>query len=75
MSSGISCPCCSQILLLLADPDGTCYKALGFHPGFASQASFSPHLKLLVMLAGFGSPGTIQEVPCPYNLLFHFTHL
>ncbi|CAL5228424.1 g11558 [Coccomyxa viridis] len=47
---------------LYADATGQCYKALGFSPGFAPQAGVSPYLKLLPMLAGIGSPGTIQEV-------------
>ena len=45
-----------------ADETGQCYKALGFSPGFAPDADVSPYLKLLPMLAGIGSPGTIQEV-------------
>ena len=45
-----------------ADETGQCYKALGFSPGFAPDANVSPYLKLLPMLAGIGSPGTIQEV-------------
>ena len=45
-----------------ADATGQCYKALGFSPGFAPDADVSPYLKLLPMLAGIGSPGTIQEV-------------
>ena len=44
------------------DPEGVCYKALGFSPGFAADAPVSAYLKLLPMLAGIGSPGTIQEV-------------
>lgn len=48
--------------LLYADPEGVCYKALGFSPGFAADAPVSAYLKLLPMLAGIGSPGTIQEV-------------
>lgn len=38
------------------------YRALGFSPGFAPDANVSPYLKLLPMLMGIGSPGTIQEV-------------
>lgn len=45
-----------------ADPEGVCYKALGFSRGFAPDAQVSAYLKLLPMLAGIGSPGTIQEV-------------
>jgi len=47
---------------LYADPDGKTYKALGFNPGFAPDAQVSGYLKLLPMLAGVGSPGTMQEV-------------
>lgn len=47
---------------LYADPDGACYSALGFSPGFAPDLDISPYAKLLPMLAGIGSPGTIQEV-------------
>lgn len=45
-----------------ADSEGVCYKALGFSRGFAPDAQVSAYLKLLPMLAGIGSPGTIQEV-------------
>ena len=31
-------------------------------PGFAPEAEVSAYLKLLPMLAGIGSPGTMQEV-------------
>jgi hypothetical protein len=48
--------------LLLADPTGDLYRALGFSPGFAPDANISAYAKLLPMLAGIGSPGTIQEV-------------
>ena len=44
------------------DPEGICYKALGFSPGFAADAPVSAYFKLLPMLAGIGSPSTIQEV-------------
>ncbi len=54
-------PCTS--VCTAADPEGVCYKALGFSPGFAPDAPVSAYLKLLPMLAGIGSPGTIQEVP------------
>lgn len=52
--------------LLYADPEGVCYKALEFSPGFAADAPVSAYLKLLPMLAGIGSPGTIQEVARGY---------
>lgn len=45
-----------------ADNTGAMYRALGFSPGFAPEAQVSPYLKLLPMLMGIGSPGTIQEV-------------
>eukprot|EP00879_Flechtneria_rotunda_P018800 GHRR01019733.1.p1 GENE.GHRR01019733.1~~GHRR01019733.1.p1 ORF type:complete len:193 (+),score=74.08 GHRR01019733.1:160-738(+) len=47
---------------LYADPTGACYKALGFSPGFAADAQLNPYFKLLPMLAGIESPGTLQEV-------------
>jgi hypothetical protein len=47
---------------LYADPTGACYKALGFSPGFAPESGTSPYVKLLAMLTGVGSPGTVQEV-------------
>ena len=56
---------------IAADPEGVCYKALGFSPGFAATSPVSPYLKLLPMLAGIGSPGTIQEVPFLSALFWH----
>ncbi len=47
---------------LYADPTGDCYKALAFSPGFAEGVGVDPYLKLLPMLMGIGSPGTVQEV-------------
>jgi hypothetical protein len=47
---------------LYADPTGDCYKALGFSPGFLPETDVNPYLKLLPMLMGIGSPGTVQEV-------------
>ena len=47
---------------LYAEPEGTLYKDLGFAQGFLPEAQVSPYVKLLGMLAGVGSPGTIQEV-------------
>ncbi|KAG2423523.1 hypothetical protein HXX76_015271 [Chlamydomonas incerta] len=47
---------------LYAYPTADLYTALGFNPGFAPQLQVSPYVKLLPMLAGVGSPGTIQEV-------------
>lgn len=50
---------------LYADPDGSCYSALGFSPGFVVEGvELPPAVKLTGMLAGVGSPGTIQEVRC-----------
>ncbi|UPR00839.1 hypothetical protein HOP50_06g41550 [Chloropicon primus] len=47
---------------LYADSNGLLYKELGFAEGFLPDANVSPYVKLLGMLTGFGSPGTIQEV-------------
>ncbi|KAG2483176.1 hypothetical protein HYH03_017968 [Edaphochlamys debaryana] len=48
---------------LYASPDGgALYRALGFSGGFGEDLPVSPYLKLLPMLAGVGSPGTLQEV-------------
>lgn len=44
------------------DPNGENYRLLGFKRGFAPEANVSGYLKLLAMLAGLGSPGTIPEV-------------
>ena len=46
---------------LFADPSGAAYSALDLSPGFAPDLPVSPYLKLLPMLAGIGSPGTLQE--------------
>ncbi len=50
--------------VLFATSDLNLYKdGLGFAPGFLPEASnVSPYVKLLGMLAGIGSPGTIAEV-------------
>lgn len=45
---------------LPADPTGDLYRALGFSPGFLPDTNISAYAKLLPMLAGIGSPGTIQ---------------
>lgn len=47
---------------LYADPDGVCYEALGYEKGFAPDVNVSPYLKLLPMLLGVDSEGTIPEV-------------
>ncbi len=60
-----SLPVCLQRLMPAsrpADPDGQCCRALGYSAGFAPGARVSAYLKLLPMLAGIGSPGTLQEV-------------
>ena len=54
---------------LYADPTSVCYKALGFSPGFAPGSDINPYVKLLTMLAGIGSPGTVQEVGFYQSLL------
>ena len=46
---------------LFGDPEGRAYEALGFSKGLA-VAGFPPTARLLAMLAGVGSKGTIQEV-------------
>lgn len=45
-----------------ADPTGALYSDLGFNRGFLPESNISAYAKLLAMLAGVGSPGTIQEV-------------
>eukprot|EP00955_Chlamydomonas_euryale_P084782 364003-Chlamydomonas_euryale.AAC.30 len=54
--------CAHTPACVFADPDGSAYKALGFSPGFAPDLQVSAYAKLLPMLAGIGSPGTVQEV-------------
>lgn len=51
---------------LYADPEGGCYSRLGFSPGFQPGGQVDPYLKLLPMLMGIGSPGTVQEVARGY---------
>jgi hypothetical protein len=48
--------------ILYACPHSELYKALGFSPGFGDGIEVSPYAKLLPMLMGIGSPGTLQEV-------------
>ncbi|KAK9812732.1 hypothetical protein WJX72_002816 [[Myrmecia] bisecta] len=50
------------VSLLYADPEGLCYSALGFSKGFGADLDINPYMKLLPMLMGIGSPGTVQEV-------------
>ena len=38
------------------------YQLLQFNKGFLPESNISPYLKLLPMLIGIGSPGTIGEV-------------
>lgn len=47
---------------LYCDPEAAAYKAYGFSRGFLPDVPINPYLKLLPMLAGIGSPGTIQAV-------------
>lgn len=44
------------------DPDASAYKTFGFSRGFLPDVPVNPYLRLLPMLAGIGSPGTIQAV-------------
>ena len=48
------CACCAT------DPEGELYRALGFNRGFLPDSNVSSYVKLLAMLAGVGSEGTIQ---------------
>lgn len=47
---------------LYADPASACHKALGFSPGFLGNSNVNGYVKIFPMLAGIGSPGTMQEV-------------
>jgi hypothetical protein len=47
---------------LYLDPEARSYEALKFEKGFLPNAKVSPYLKLLPMLAGIQSQGTIPEV-------------
>jgi len=47
---------------LFVDEEGTLYEKLGFSKGFGDKTPLNPLLKLFPMLAGIGSPGTVQEV-------------
>lgn len=46
--------------LLYADPIAACHKTLGYSAGFLPESDVNGYLKLLPMLAGIGSPGTVQ---------------
>jgi hypothetical protein len=45
---------------LYAEPKSACHKALGCSPGALPDLDFPPAAKLLAMIAGVGSPGTIE---------------
>lgn len=45
---------------LHADELAACYKALEYSAGFLPESSVNGYAKLLPMLAGIGSPGTVQ---------------
>jgi hypothetical protein len=47
---------------LYFDPEGATHKALEWSPGALEGVGISAYAKLLAMLAGIGSPGTMQEV-------------
>lgn len=51
---------------MLQDPTAASHREFGFSRGFMPDAPVNPYLKLLPMLMGIGSPGTIQVPrPCP----------
>ena len=45
---------------LFADPESACHKAMGFSPGFLGESDMNGYAKIFPMLAGIGSPGTLQ---------------
>ena len=47
---------------LYADEEASAYGQFGFSRGFLPDLPVNPYLKLLPMLAGIGSPGTLQAV-------------
>lgn len=47
---------------LYADETAAVHRALGFSRGFGAELDINPYFKLLPMLMGIGSPGTVQEV-------------
>jgi len=47
---------------LYCDESAAAYGQFGFSRGFAADLPVNPYLKLLPMLAGIGSPGTLQAV-------------
>lgn len=48
--------------LLYVDENAASYRTMGFSKGFAPDVPVNPYFKLLPMLMGIGSPGTIQAV-------------
>lgn len=50
-------------LPLYVDTDGSLYRSMGFSRGFApDNDAISPYIRLLAMLSGLGSAGTLREV-------------
>jgi len=47
---------------LFADPTGACARSLGFSQGPFTNLNISPFAKLLAMLGGIGSPGTLEAI-------------
>ena len=48
--------------LLYLDPEARLYKLLDFNKGFGPGMDINPYLKLVPMMAGIGSPGTLGDV-------------
>jgi hypothetical protein len=48
---------------LYADPTSVCYQAMNFDKGAFPDSDISGYAKLALMLAGIGSPGTMQVCP------------
>ena len=44
------------------DSEAKLYDALEFNKGFGPGMEINPYLKLLPMMAGIGSPGTLGDV-------------
>jgi hypothetical protein len=49
--------------MLFADPKSACHVTMGFSPGFMGSSDLNGYLKIVPMLAGIGSPGTMQVCP------------
>mmetsp|Transcript_9318 Transcript_9318/g.16785 ORF Transcript_9318/g.16785 Transcript_9318/m.16785 type:complete len:330 (+) Transcript_9318:289-1278(+) len=49
---------------IYCDTHASCYKALELYPGFAfdQKERINPYIRLLAMLVGIGSPGTLKAV-------------